>query len=89
MTHRVHRPAPGEALPATGVAITSTTQCQWCGVECGTPTEHMVHVTLEHPEAIGRGRTRSATWTCGCGTTNPPSTGVCTHCGALHWSSAT
>jgi hypothetical protein len=88
MRRRVHRPAPGDALPATGHVQHTTTTCQWCGLECGTVREHMVHATLAHPEAMGRGRTRSATWTCACDQQNAPGDATCTRCGRQHWSKA-
>lgn len=59
-----------------------TNVCQWCGKGFPTSTAHMVHVTTEHPETIGRGRTVSKLWSCGrCGHDNPPVIHECAACG--------
>jgi hypothetical protein len=68
------------------VVTDSPKQCQWCGERFARTSEKGIHVHEAHPETIGRGRTRSVPWTCGCNTQMPPHIEHCTHCGSKHWS---
>jgi hypothetical protein len=64
-----------------------TNTCQWCGRGFPTATAHMIHVTEDHPETIGRGRTMSKLWSCprlGCGHENPPVVDECAACGYVN-----
>ena len=72
-------------MEATGVGRTNTKQCQWCGEQFGNITDKLVHVHEDHPETIGRGRTRSLEWTCFCGVQNGSSEQECTACGDKPW----
>lgn len=61
-----------------------TNRCQWCGLRFPNATEHMVHVTTDHPDTIGRGRTMSKGWSCDnptCDAINPPVVHTCVDCG--------
>lgn len=61
-----------------------TNTCQWCGVGFPNATEHMIHVTTDHADTIGRGRTMSKAWACldiTCGHDNPPTVHECIACG--------
>jgi hypothetical protein len=61
-----------------------TNVCQWCGVGFPNATEHMIHVTTDHADTIGRGRTMSKAWACldlTCGHDNPPVVHECIVCG--------
>lgn len=59
--------------------------CLFCDEVLPTVSAHMDHVHTAHPEAVGRGATRTMTWSCwSCATVNPPTATRCTSCGWVH-----
>lgn len=64
--------------------VKRTNRCQWCGLGFPNATAHMIHVTTEHADTIGRGRTMSKLWSCPvttCSGESPPVVHECIECG--------
>lgn len=63
--------------------------CMECRKPFASSRELMEHATIEHIDIMGRGRTRSRTWSCWrCCTEMWPEEKQCVECGFVHPGSA-